>query len=733
MHLVKWIRKNMGKLMAVFVIVIMIAFIMPSLLNELSKPRYGGQSNAMYTYGDGKSITAQDLQNASVQLQALRGLMVDRLLPALGDLRSVLLGQLLFPESENAAMVSDELKNAAMQSGLRINSSTIDEFFKQSRGRAELFFILLRGQAENAGCAVTPEMAGNTLKNVIPQMTNNQVDAATLVKNISTSTGMSDDQILRAFADVLTIIAYSRIVTDSENVTVSQLENTYARINERMDANFVQFSAADFEDKASQPTDAQITGQFEKFKNVMPGVITEENPIGFGYKLPARIALDYMLIKIDDVKKNVTLPTEEEVEEFYRQNLERSPITIEVPQDPNDPNSKTVKKQRPYAEVADMIKKGLYARKVNAQGTKIMSRAIEQTDSGFEGVDVEKTSLETLKSKAGDYSAVAQAISKEHNVKVYTGRTSLLTAADLQAGNDISGLVIAGQSRTPTRLVKLVFAVSQLGDEAGKLGPFEPAAPKMFVSAGPLSDMAGDVIAIVRVVDAVKAQAPDSIDFSYVKNLPNIGEPNAADDKFVLKDVVVKDCKELAAAQIADKAAKEFFETVKKDGWDSALAKINTQYGKKNAADPNAKTFDIRKMNNLKRVSAMDIELTKMRVAGMMGAESIVDQSMAYGKLIDSFYAKHQEMQTNKEQFPVMLEFDSKLSVYVIKSMKVASPGTDQEFNSIRQQIALQEDFIDAQSAAFGFFMPDNITARSNLKAMESEKAADANDANGAK
>jgi len=733
MHLVKWIRKNMGKLMAIFVIVIMIAFIMPSLLNELSKPRYGGQRNAMYTYGDGKAITAQDLQNASAQLQALRGLMVDRLLPALGDLRSVLLGQLLFPESENAAAMSDELKNAVMQSGLRINPTTIDEFFKQSRGRAELFFILLRSQAESAGCAVTPEMAGNTLKSVIPQMTNNQIDAATLVKQISMSTGMSDEQILKTFADVLTIMAYSRIVTDTENITVSQLENTYARMNERMDVNFVQFAASDFQDKAAQPSDAQIAGQFEKFKNSTPGVITEENPIGFGYKLPARVALDYMLVKIDDVKKNVALPTEEEVEEFYRQNLDRAPITIEVPKDPNDPNSGMVKKQRPYAEVADMIKKGLHARKVNAQGTKILSQAIEQADSGFESIDFEKATLETLKAKAGDYAAVAQAVSKENNVKVYTGRTGLLTAADIQAGNDLSGLMMAGQSRTPTRLVKLVFAVNQLGDESSKLGPFEPAAPKMFVSVGPLSDMTGSVIAVVRVVDAVKSQSPESIDFGYVKNLPNINEPNAAEEKFVLKDDVIKDCKELAAAQIAEKAAKEFFEMVKSDGWDSAIVKINAQYGKKNAADPNAKTFDIRKMNNVKRVSAMDVELTKLRVAGMMGAEGVVDQSVMYGKLIDTFFEKHQNIRAGKEQLPVMLEFAPKLSFYVINSIKADAPGTVEEFNSIRQQMAMQEDFIDAQSAAFSFFMPDNITARANLQTVGEEKSADANDANGVK
>jgi hypothetical protein len=287
----------------------------------------------------------------------------------------------------------------------------------------------------------------------------------------------------------------------------------------------------------------------------------------------------------------------------------------------------------------------------------------------------------------------------------------------------------------PTRLVKLVFAVSQLGDEGTKLGPFEPAVPKMFVSVGPLSDMAGDLIAIVRVVDAVKSQAPDSVNFTYVKNLPKIDEPNAA-DKFVLKNQVVEDCRKLAAAEIADKAANEFLGMVKTQKWDSSLAKINAEYGKKNPLDPNAKTFDIRSMDNMKRISAMDVELTKMRVAGMMGAESVVDQTVVYGKLVDAFFAKYQEMQANKQQPPVILDFDPKLSLYVIQTIKVGTPGTIEQFNEVRQQIALQEDFIDAQSASFNFFMPDNITARSNFKEVQPKKAAEANEpneANGAK
>ena len=54
MHLVKWIRRNMNKLMAIFVIVIMVAFIMPSVLQQLAKPRMRGRDNAMWLYGKDK-------------------------------------------------------------------------------------------------------------------------------------------------------------------------------------------------------------------------------------------------------------------------------------------------------------------------------------------------------------------------------------------------------------------------------------------------------------------------------------------------------------------------------------------------------------------------------------------------------------------------------------------------------------------------------------------------------
>ena len=56
MHLVKWIRKNMTRLMAVFVILIMVAFIMPGLLQKLSRPDYS-RNPVMANYAGDEQIT----------------------------------------------------------------------------------------------------------------------------------------------------------------------------------------------------------------------------------------------------------------------------------------------------------------------------------------------------------------------------------------------------------------------------------------------------------------------------------------------------------------------------------------------------------------------------------------------------------------------------------------------------------------------------------------------------
>ncbi|MFA6176212.1 MAG: hypothetical protein WC765_06510 [Phycisphaerae bacterium] len=722
MHLVKWIRKNMSKLMAVFVILIMVAFIMPQVLNQLAKPRSRGPEKAMWLYDTDSQISYNAVRQATGELAVLKGLFIDKFLLGQRDFKYVLLGELLFPESVQGAAMSDEIKRAAMQNQFRVSQSRIDDFFGQSRGRSELFWLLLKAEAQKAGCATSPKQAGDILKMIVERMTEGKVDAATLVKNAGAAHQMTEDDCLQAFADVLTIVSYARIATEVEDVTESEMAAAAAIPQEKFSAEFVEFNAKTFADKAAEPGEQQTAEQFNKYKNYLPGVITQDNPFGFGYKQRARVAVEYMLVKLDDVKKLVAVPTEEEAEEFYQQNLER--FVEEIPADANDPNAQPTQRQKSYAEVASLIKDALLNRKVSAKATSILGQATEIADSEIISLDFEKARVEDFKAKAKDYSAASESVAKQNNIKIYAGKTGLLSAEDFQLSQSLGSLMMQSQSRIPTRLTKIAFALDQLGDEAAKLGPYEPAKPKMFVSVGPLLDNMGSFMAMIRVIDAVKAAVPPDVNFSYERNLPQVTENvQISEITYSLKEQVRKDCKNLAAFAIANQKAEDFMAMVKADGWEKAIKKFNADYPAK-VADSN--TFDMQKWTDKTRVSRSDMEMAKVAMSGSPAAERYINQSIMYGKLIDAFYSQFTGDSTEAANLPLMIKFQPQMSCFAVKSLnRTFAPMESYETN--RQQIAYGKDYIIGQSMAFEFFMPDNITKRMNLRPAQKDDKSDSN------
>jgi hypothetical protein len=792
MHPIKWIRQNQTKLMAVFVIIIMIAFVMPTLLDQLAKPRMLGPEQAMWQFSKDKKINLNDIRAAANELAAMKMLYIDKFLISQQDLRFVLLGHLIFPEAVPPAALSDEIKNIVAQNRLRVSSARINDFFEQTRGRAELFWILLKAEAKNAGFAVPPQRAGEILGELIPRITNNQIDAQTLVRNAGQANGMTDDGVLSTFANILTIIAYARATTDMEDVTEAQMANLAVRANETIDAEFVDFSSETFIDKTSEPDEAEITGQFEKYKNDYPNTITEENPCGFGYKQKPRVALEYIIIKLEDVKKLVTPPTQEETEEYYQQNIGR--FTEDIPEDANDPNSKFIKRQRSYAEVADIIRDSLLNGKAGTKTINILNDVVEQAQAGFESLNFETATVQQFKEKMTDYAAPAEKIAQQDNIKIYTGKTAPLTAEEMQRDRYFGSLMMQTQSKTPTSLTRLAFAAEQLGSEASKLGPFDPPKPKMYVSFGPLMDSMGTIIAMVRVIEAGNSAVLSDINFSYEKNLPAVFEDKQQKEKiFVLKDNVKQDCRKLKAFEIARQKANEFAELAKNKGWDAAIEKLNSPYSarpadallgqqKKSSAksdissgqekksstkakkkkaevaagEPKSaeaaaggpksakaggkdlKTFEIQTWNQKNRVSQMDVEIAKIWAAQLPGVEYLINSRIIQAKLMDKFYSLLQ--QSNKirlENVPAVIEFQPLLSCYVIKSLS-RNPVTTDEYEKLRQQIAYKENFILAQSMTLEHFMPDNILKRLNLKSLTNEpnepnNPAKQNDANGAK
>ena len=440
MHFVKWIRRNERKVMTFVVIFIMIAFVGGTAFQQLMS-RIGGHNKAVAYFGNKEKITSRDVLQAQSELNVLRILMFNRLLHfGLSDIASRLLGQLLFPDSQIGALLSDEMKKAVLQGQFLASGEDIDVFFSQAAGRSELYWLLLKAEARKAGCLIPDSQARELLKQIVPQLSRGQVDAKQLVGYIIKEHRVPEEKIIRVVADFWGVQTYARMITSSEDVTINQVKAVIGRDGEKIDAEFVRIGASDFSDARPEPSGEELTEQFERYRRYSADLISDDNPYGFGYELPARVALDYLILNMDDVQTLITEPEQEEMEEFYQRNV-GSPqyqyiFKYEELTDPNDPESK-VERIRSYADASGLIRRVLVQEKTKRQADMIMNEAMELTEAAFAGVDVDKAGTEELKKLAGDYKQVAAKLSEKYKIGVHAGQTGMLSAGDVAADETV--------------------------------------------------------------------------------------------------------------------------------------------------------------------------------------------------------------------------------------------------------------------------------------------------------
>jgi len=286
--------------------------------------------------------------------------------------------------------------------------------------------------------------------------------------------------------------------------------------NEAMDVEFVEFDSAVFAKTQSRPSEERMAEHFDKYRKFVAGAASEENPYGFGYKLPDRVQLEYMVVKLDDIAPTITPPTHQEAEEYYQRNREQK-FTEQVPLNPNDPNSPLTERVKSYAEVAGAISDQLRKNKINSKTESILQEAKTLTGADLEDInDIELANLSTeqLAEIVGDYETAAGQLSEKHNIKVYAGRTGLLSPIDIQTDVHLATLYLQDYGYNPVGLTQIVFAVDELA--VSELAPFDMREkPRMYVNIGPLTDMFEQIKALIRVSKAEKASEPETINQTY--------------------------------------------------------------------------------------------------------------------------------------------------------------------------------------------------------------------------
>jgi len=724
MNLVKWFRKYNTKVMAVVVIIIMFGFIGGgTLLQQLSKRRVGTLAH----FGEKNEITDYDRFLARRELEILRILRADALLRS-QDLHGIFLGELLFSDQRASVALINRLKQTIRTNQYRISEKQINDIYRR-QVPADIYWLLLQKEAQLAGIRISNTQVGELLGKVIPQLFEGQTYSQ-LIGAIIRQQRIPEQQILTTVGKLLAVLQYSSVVCSNEDLTTRQITQTSITEEERVNVEFVKFDSAVFAEKQDEPGADKIAEHFDKYKAIAPGTVSDENPYGFGYKLPDRLQLEYIAVKLDDVKTIVKRPTQDELGDYYSRNKEQL-FTEQVPSDPNDPNSLPIKKTKSYAEVANSISRQLLKDKINSTAQNILQEAGTLTEANLENLDIEsaKVTNELLREKAGDYKTAAAQLSEKHKIKVYTGKTGLLSPIDMQSDEQMATLYLQGYGQNPVRLSKVVFAVDELA--ASELGPFDVPKPRMYENIGPVRDMmsmyssnSSGIMALLRVIDARNAAEPESIDQTYSTSSlefdPN--EEKAGKDIYSVKEKVTEDLKKLAVLDATKSKAEEFVALAKKEGWTSAINKFEALYGQLQQRDPNdPNAFRLQNYPDMRRISKANLSTLSLQGQGDPMTSYYLNESKANQQFVDQLYSLVPQDNDTAGTLPLVMEFKPDLSFYVIKNVSVKRLFKE-DFDKMKATRLFREDYIQSQSLAVIHFNPENILKRMNFKPAKSEE-----------
>ncbi len=749
MNLVKWFRKNKTKVMAIVVVIIMFGFVGGSALSYLLSPRGTGRHKTLAYFADNRKITEKDLYDARQELGILKRLGVDELLRNISvplfnvqDLQALLLGELLFSERKISPALTKHIKQMIRANRYRISDKQINDIYRRPMP-SDIYWLLLKNEARLAGVRISNKDSGKLLARIMPQIPQ-------FTKEMQTT-----------FGKLLAVLEYARMTCSGQDVTAAQIMHNVSRERETIDVEFVKFDSAVFAETQSEPNEERISAHFDKYKKFFAGAVSKENPYGFGYKLPDRVQLEYIAVKLDDVSGIVTAPTQEETEEDYRKVRKRIEVgqvfehreqfITSVPSDPNDPNSPQIEQPKSYAEVASILSKRLLQDKINSKAEKILQEAKALTEVDFKDIDIEDANLsaEQFRQMAGDYETAAGELSEKYKIKVYAGQTDLLSALDIQMDKYLGMLYLKGYGYgyNPVGLTQIVFAIDEL--QASELGPFDVPKPRMYENIGPARDVrtqiqgyTGTNMVLVRVIDAEKASEPVSINQTYSKSTLELeqdqareSDPNKSDeerlgteDVYSVKEKVVEDLKKLAAADTAKSKAEEFISLATKDGWESAVEKFNELYGqqaKQDENDPNV--FELQNATNLSRNSRIALETWAVQNAGNPATQFLINERKNASRLIDQLYSLVPQDSNTIDSTPLVLEFKPDMSYYCLKNISVKRLEQEQ-YETIKAIQIYREEHIQSQSLAAVHFNPENISKRMSFRWLREEKAAaDAN------
>jgi len=227
----------------------------------------------------------------------------------------------------------------------------------QIQKNPEMYFLLL-DEARRKGTAVSQDGVETRLRNggvfVVDPSTRQPVEFTKLTD------ARLIGQTRQAVSNVYAIRAHFNQIAGAVKVTEPLRQMVMASEFQTVRVSAVDFPASKFTDTIAAPTTQEVTAHFEKFAD-LDARATETNPLGFGYRYPDRVQLQYVELPQAELRRAVLQSRpidrwEVEAIRYYNKNQNLFPSTrplTEVTDGFSLGTSSTKPTTRPFEEVRD--------------------------------------------------------------------------------------------------------------------------------------------------------------------------------------------------------------------------------------------------------------------------------------------------------------------------------------------------------------------------------------------
>ena len=329
-----------------------------------------------------------------------------------------------------------------------------------------------------------------------------------------------------AVADFMRVMTASRLAMQGMDVAEPRVRLAVRDAYEKVSVKLVALRADEFLDPNEVLTDAELQQHFETYKDVLPG---EDERVGYGYRWPDRVRVEYLVADIDQIKEaqpeTMVRRVESRALKYYRDHQEEFTVsepatTTAASTEPASSmpatSSQPVTRLKSYGEVKDELVDRLMTEQALKAAGQLIQRAGERLQEPWYEVRPDKDGYKQAPApttESGYMSDLAAEISGEGIPLLYRS-TELLTPRDAAELPGIGMAYARDEENRPLPFSQYVFRVKGLataptGTGASlRLSLYEP-------TRSPLRDGSPSNprnFYIFRVTEVSPSQVPQSLE-----------------------------------------------------------------------------------------------------------------------------------------------------------------------------------------------------------------------------